>query len=674
MRVLLTATAATVAFLLIFIQPAITTFLLPSTGGHPYLWHGAQVVFLLLLTSGYWLAGRIGNWMPPRAVGLTLVALAASAAIPASWIPIQPDSIGSAVLFLSLAVGPGFLALSMGSVGTQITFVRLFENSSPYWLYASSNIGSLAAAWSYVFLIEPNVDLSTQVGTWKVLTAAIYLAVGVVFLTRSGGVAVTAAPSERPAPALRLKWVVAGLCPVALSLAATSYLTLHFGAQPTIWLAPFAAYLTTLAMAFTDAGRRVLSRVAPLAPIATVAAVFALLAPPGTSAWLFVIHVTLVAVLMAAWNLRLASMRPAPAHLSSFYVHASLGGFAAAILTSMAAPVLLNPEQFPGAVTRALRPILTTGAPEYLLFLFAGVALALRRSTRLITAVAATTAMVVGIVRADATSDILYWSRSELGQLVVTENETTRMITNGIVTHGYQNARCAARSEPLSCVEPVSYYGKLGAVEATVRSLREQTPILRMTVVGLGSGTMGAYCEEADTLTFYELDPRGAEVADRYFSFLERARSRCRRVQVLVGDGRLLAQVERSASMDFIVLDAFSSDTVPAHLLTEEGLAGFARLLTDDGAMLVHVSNRFFNLVPVVGAGVRAAGLSAVAGIDPGSPNRYASTWIVASRNQDLIDRVSERLRKAAIDVKKDPGGVEPWTDERHSLLAAIRK
>jgi len=673
-RALLTAAAATVAFQLIFIQPAITTFLLPSTGGHPYLWHGAQVVFLLLLTAGYWLAGRVGGWMSSRVLGACLILLALLTAIPPSWIPVQPSSIRSAILYLFLTTGPGFLALAMGSVGTQITFVRLFENRDPYWLYAASNAGSLLAAWSYVFLVEPNVDLSTQIAFWKMLTAIIFLSVGTVFIARNGQAAPRGPAPGQAVSRLRLKWIVAGLCPVALSLAATSYLTLHFGAQPMIWLAPFAAYLTTLAMAFTSAGSRVLARVARLAPFATVIAVLVLIAPPNTSIWLFVTHVTLISILMSAWNLRLASMRPPPALLSSFYVHASLGGFAAAVLISMAAPLLLNPAHFPDAVVRDLRAVLTTGAPEYLLFLLAGVALPARISTRLLTGIAAAVVAVVSMARADASSLVLHWSRTEFGQLVVTESPGNRMITNGIVTHGYQATRCASRADPLTCVEPTAYYGRLGPVGAAAASVRESTSTLRIGVVGLGAGTMGAYCEDGDSLTFYELDPRVVTVAEQYFSFLERARARCQRLQVSVGDGRLLALYAPAASMDLIVLDAFSSDAVPAHLLTAEGLLGFARLLAGGGAIAIHVSNRFFNLVPVVGAGVRAAGLTAIAGIDPGAPNRFSSTWVIASRNQAVIDRAGEKLRKAAIDVHANLGDVAPWTDERHSLLSALRK
>ncbi len=676
MSALLTAAAATVAFLLIAIQPAITTHLLPATGGHPYLWHGAQVVFLLLLTTGYWLAGRVGGWMRLRVLGACLAAMAVLTLVPAGWIPVQPHSIGSAVLLLGLTTGAGFLTLAMGSVGVQIAFVRLFAHRDPYWLYAASNAGSLFAAWTYVFLVEPNVDLSTQIVLWKSLTAAIFLTVAAVFITRKGSAAAQPVPPDPPSfgTRMKMKWIVTGLCPVALSLAATSYLTLHFGAQPTIWLAPFAVYLTTLAMAFTRAGSRVLSRLAVLAPYATVTAVAVLIAPPDTSIRLFIIHVALIAVLMAAWNLRLASMRPAPAGLASFYVHASLGGFAAAVLTSMAAPLLLDPARFPRALVEAIRPVLTTGAPEYLLALLAGVALASAGRTRWLTGLAAVAAAVTLNVRGGADSDVLYWSRSEFGQLVVTESAANRMITNGIVTHGYQATRCAAGSEPLTCVEPTAYYGKLGAAGAAVATVRERTPALRMAVVGLGAGTMGAYCEEGDSLTFYELDPRVAAVADAHFSFMARARSRCRSVDVEIGDGRILAQYAPAASLDAIVLDAFSSDTVPAHLLTAEGLAGFVRLLVGDGAIAIHVSNRFFDLVPVVGAGIRAAGLHAISAIDPGAPNRYASTWVVASRNPAVVDRVGERLRKAAIDVRVEPGNASAWTDERHSLLSALRK
>jgi hypothetical protein len=671
---LLTAAAATVAFQLIFIQPAITTFLLPSTGGHPYLWHGAQVVFLLLLTSGYWLAGRVGGWMSLRVLGASLILLALLTAIPPSWIPVQPSSIGSAILFLFLATGPGFLALAIGSVGTQITFVRLFENRDPYWLYAASNAGSLLAAWSYVFLVEPNVDLSAQIAFWKTLTAIIFLSVGMVFIARNGRAAPRGPVPDPAAPGLRLRWIAAGLCPVALSLAATSYLTLHFGAQPTIWLAPFAAYLTTLAMAFTSAGSRVLERVARLAPIATVVAVLVLIAPPNTSIWLFVTHVTLISILMSAWNLRLASMRPPPALLSSFYVHASLGGFAAAVLISMAAPLLLNPAHFSDTVIRDLRAVLITGAPEYLLFLLAGVALPARISTRLLMGIAATVVAVVSMLRADASSLVLHWSRTEFGQLVVTESPGNRMITNGIVTHGYQATRCASRADPLTCVEPTAYYGKLGPVGAAAATVRESTSTLRMGVVGLGAGRWARTARTETALrsmsSIRASSPSRSSISVSSSAPARTARA-CRYRWATAAFWRCSRRRTRWTSWSWT---HFRRTPCPHISLRRRGLLGFTRLLAGDGAIAIHVSNRFFNLVPVVGAGIRAAGLTAIAGIDPGAPNRFSSTWVIASRNQAVIDRVGEKLRKAAIGVQASLGDVKPWTDERHSLLSALKK
>ena len=731
----------TAAFLLIVVQPAITSFLLPRTGGHPYLWHASQVCFLMLLMIGYGLV-QVGleRWSLRRiAVGIAFIGCIAI--LPPPLMAAKSVSVPGAITTLIVVVGPIFLMLATVSIGAQMTYVAISGRANPYWLYSASNLGSLAAAYMYVFAVEPNFDISAQITAWRASAGLLLLAIACALIVWSRRQRFLGQRFGRSTVRERLSWVLGGLWPVGLSLTCTSYLTVVFGAQPAVWLAPFAAYLTTLVLAFTDRGRVVLNQLARAMPAAGIIVTTLLFYPLASGGWLFASHVVLVGVLMAGWNAWLASRRPEAAQLPSFYRNAAFGGLIASLLVSLAAPVALDPALYPASVVAGLRPVLATTTPEYIVFAMGGVVLAqshlrvqslwmfvlveacalgaavplgaralsgdrlmsesilavvavsviavtvFRIRTRLQAAVCAAAAIVVSCIQWNASDTVAYWTRSAFGQVVISDRSSQRVLTNGLITHGVQPIDCAKGYLPIECVTPTSYYAHAGPLGIAMRVVREQHATIRLGVVGLGAGTVAAYCRAGDSLTFYEIDPKILGVAERFFRFLEFARANCGGLTVAVGDGRLLAQHQLSGAFELFVMDAFTSDSIPTHLLTKEGLRDFARITASTGVLAVHVSNRYFDLAPVVTAAVRGTGLGVIAVSDRGGADRYSSSWVLASQSERTVARLRAELferdevgapaarpRKSGFVELGVSHTMQAWSDERHSLLEALRK
>lgn len=520
-----------------------------------------------------------------------------------------------------------------------------------------------------------------------------------------------AAASPRIDPARRLRWILLAAVPSGLLAAVTNLVTTDLLSAPLLWVVPLAIYLATFVVAFSVRGRRAL----PAILVVTPAALTLLWIPLGlSSGWpivpLLVIEYVGLAIVATALHGRLAEDRPPAAGLTGFYLTMSAGGVIGGAFVGLLAPavfpaiweypILIAGAAFalavsgPAAGKRAatsIRTLIHGWVPRFVPYLVvAGVLLAIMEATGspalqqaarwlliggLVVLIggqprvfAATTAAALIMVTLVLVPPAVFRDRSFFGVVQVFRDDRARLtfLLHGTTTHGIQS------SDPARAGDPGSYFARSGPMGDLFSALADRPP-MSIRVVGLGAGSLAAYAREGDDLTFFEIDPLVARVAadPALFTFLRDAGDRA---SVRVGDGRLLLRDEPAGSADVIILDAFTSDAVPVHLVTGEALADAARVLRPGGVLAVHVSNRYYDLEPPVSAGLEAAGLEVQRIIDTPTPEEAAagasiSHWLVATRPaeaQELRAELASRGWTA-------PRAGEPLVDDFADLLRYLR-
>jgi len=742
MRAVLAGVAFLGAFLVIAIQPAIAVRLSPAIGGSAYTWVAIQCVFQGLLLGGYVAISHLsGRWRSRRVVLGAVLLLAAAYAwcIPIESLTVASDlDGGAAVLFVLVSVGPVFACLCMLSIAVQVVATALGD-VRPGWLYAVSSVGSLVAVFGYAFLVEPNVDVSWQLRVWRISAGALLIVSGasVVTFRTDRNVIDRSNSGLAPPAASTAAWTAGGFVPVTLSLGCTYLLSLEFGSHPCVWLGPFGVYLITMALAFVESGANILRVASKATPLAMVVLVYSLMQPWTTGFYTFGLHVALLGVLLSSWHTWLVSQRPPARHLPRFYAAVALGGLLASATSYLSAPSLLNPEAYGNRLSAIGTTLFGTLAPEYLLGSFAtafilpgfagsvgplagrlgeaaclgavafcapfqllerlrvstagraaaglaaciGVVLIMRIRDRLSTATCVAAVLVAAVVVSPESDIVLFHHRSVLGQVRVLERGGERILVHGTTNHGSQALNCAVGKNPVACAQPTTYYARSGPLGVTIEHVRREVGSLRFLSVGLGAGTLGAYCDRSDTIQFIELDPAVVSIARTFFGFLDSASHRCEAVDVQTGDGRtVLRGLRRDRDVDVLVMDAFSSDNMPLHLMTKEALLEGSSALSAHGLIAVNVSSRYFNVARVVMATAGRAGLASVLVRDRAPRGgRSASEWVFLAMDAVALAELQSVLRSAFEDVSavNEPGfaasGVRGWTDERRSILSAIR-
>lgn len=739
--------AAASAFLLIAIQPAAALAVLPATGGSPALWHALQGLFQLLLLAGYALAGLLfGRRSRSVTTYAYLMWAGAAAALAAPDTLADPAVVTlgplTAAAVVALNVGVAFCLLATCSVAIQIVYWRTTAGRSPFWLYAASNAGSLAGVLAYPLVIEPRVDVSSQLWWWRLGSIATLIVLGSVTFRRRHSVP---APEGSPAGSgllirQRLLWVCGGFCSVGLSLACTTYLAVDLGSHPVVWLGPFSLYLITLIVAFSPRTAACAARIAKAAPFAIALLWAGLLTSwPQTLAGI-ALHLAGVAILLAGWHVWLASKRPDGDRLIGFYTHAISGGVMASAIVGFAAPAVFNPALYTHAGAALPPTISRMLVPEYALLVlasllivadatagvspkrdrilslaeggvcawvaFACVTPAIRLvsggaalSTGSIAAAIGVGAAVVllrsraqlvpalvGVALLSAfesrpSAQVVEQRRSLFGTLRITDAGTWRTLLHGTTVHGVQPLSCINGTDAARCAEPTAYYHRSGPIARVIETAAALWGRSDAAVIGLGAGTLAAYCGPIGRLSFLEIDPGVVSVAERRFRYLETGRSRCASLDVDVGDARVVLRARRDR-FDLLIADAFSSDTVPAHLLTREALREYGERLRSDGVIMFHISNRYFELEHVIARNAGLLDLEALAVSDdarsPGTDDyRLPSTWVLVARGR-TFDAFSRALsggaggpafRRRALDLAG-----RAWTDQRHSLFDVLRR
>lgn len=718
-RPLFAATIFLSAGLTFLVQPMIARMLLPMLGGSPAVWNTSMAFFQAALLLGYAYAHglqRLGSVR--RQVAVHAVVLLAAAAVLPVRVPEllgEPQADAPIIWLLSalaLSVGAPFAALSATAPLIQAWYARARsasrEGADPYVLYAASNLGSLIGLVAYPLLVEPTLGLPDQAAWWT----AGFLVFGALLL--AAGVQAWRAPTACPAPAAeaeastrpttwrdRLIWVGLAAVPSSLLLGVTTHLSTDVAAAPFLWVAPLALYLVTFILAFQ--AKPILSRdralfwQGGLLPVA-----MALLLVRSTNLALL-LGVGLTAFFFAALvcHQRLAERRPPPDRLTEFYLWLSLGGVLGGSFNAFLAPILFdNVWEYPLALvlTALARPwkrgrlsILEMVCLAAGLFAIGGAVLQLRGGTvvllQVFTAVAIACAFLVRdrtwafvlllIGMASQTHAALPGSRQLaaergfFGTLRVDVRQDAQLgpvhaLYHGTTLHGAQALRPDRRCTPMTYYAPTTPIGQAFAF------VQSRDGSARLGVVGLGAGSVAAYVREADRLRFFEIDPLVARFArdQRYFTYM----SDCARgpVDIVLGDARLKLTTEPVAAYDLLLIDAFSSDSVPTHLLTTEAMRIYLERLAPDGLLVLHLSNRHLNLQRSAAATVEAAGGAALLQNfkkpSGAGSTANASDVMVVAKSPAVLETLAMDPRWRA---PRDVGG-RAWSDSYVNIVGAL--
>lgn len=732
-----TASMFLASALLFVVEPMLAKMALPLVGGTPAVWNTCLVFFQAALLMGYLYAHASRAWLGRRAQAVVHLALVSLPLVPLGMLPLRlstawlPPASSNPSLWilatLAAAVGVPFVALASNAPVLQ----RWFADSGhagaadPYFLYAASNAGSLAGLFAYPLLIEPSLRVSQQSRLWSegyvlfvVMTAACALAAW-----RGGRV-----PDREPATesagdggwSERLRWIALAFAPSSLMLGVTTAITTDVSTMPLFWVLPLATYLLSFVLAF--ARRPIVSHVWMVRrlPFLILVGLFpfvsrmrlplAILAP---------LYLGLLFGVSMVCHGELARRRPHVGRLTEFYLLVSIGGVIGGIFNAIIAPVVFRSAlEFPIAIVIAalLRPALDVKA------LTKSAARLARRNDWLWPAALGLTVsgVIVGLSRAGITigytltvlifGDSMIWclsfgrrprrfalgtvalliasslytgplgrvletDRSYFGVYRVTNDPSGRFryLVSGGTLHGMQSLDPARRSEPLA------YYTRTGPAGQIARAVRARSAPGQWAIVGLGAGAMACLSAPGQGVTFYEIDPLVARLATdgRYFTFLQECQPSA---GIVLGDARLEIANAADGQFALIVLDAFSGDAIPIHLMTREAVALYLRKLAPGGVIAFHISSLYVQLAPTLARLAEDAHLASLAAVDRVRSKAEADTgksdshWLVMARSE-------ADLAGLTIDVSR-PGGWQPvqaddrakvWTDDYSNLLSVIK-
>jgi SAM-dependent methyltransferase len=657
------------AFLLFLVQPIIAKLILPRFGGSVAVWATCLVFFQAALLSGYAIAHTLVRGDHRRALhwmhrALLLASLALLPIVPGAAAPALAalDPGLQILLLLGVTIGLPFTLLAMTSPLLQSWIAAAPGGSNPYRLFALSNLASLAALLAYPWLIEPWLRTAAQAQAWSAAYAAYVGVLLLVSLRRwaAGAPALAAAVADAAVPpwSHRLAWFVLAALGSYELLAVTNHLTQNIPSFPMMWVLPLVIYLASFTLCF-DGERWIAPRAYRAATLAAVLGMALLLLRErqiDNLGW----HIGgfllgLFAVCMFCHG-ELARSRPAASRLTHFYLAVSAGGVAGGALVALGAPALLS-GYFEVEIG--------------LVLLAAAVLWRTRRAGRAWVAAGALVLLASAATAAwrvhDARRQVVEISRNFYGVLRIREYASDdpaaheRVMVHGRILHGQQFLSPQRRRQP------TSYYTEASGVGRLLRALADRP--LQLGAVGLGAGTIASYGKPGDHYRFYEIDPAIVDAAHRHFSFIADSTAT---VDVRVGDGRLLLQGEAPASFDVLVVDAFSGDAIPTHLLTREAVALYRRRLKPGGVIALHLSNSHLDLRGVVGQIATELDLQLAYVADPGiagDVGSSASDWILLAEDRTVLDRP---LIAQATKALPQRAHARAWTDDYSNIVQVL--
>lgn len=729
-------TVFTSAALVFLVQPMVAKLVLPLLGGSPSVWNTSMAFFQLALLAGYFYAHLLQRIPSVRAQAMTHVAalIVAAIALPlrVNGLAGPPSSEHPnlwLLAVLTLSIGAPFAVLSATAPLVQAWHARtigVVEGKEPYVLYAASNLGSLIALLAYPIVVEPLFPLAGQRYGWSGAYGVFVLVIGTLAIAvsrvRSAAVQHVQAAVPKPAWRERLVWVALAAIPSSLMLGVTTHLTTDVASAPFLWVVPLALYLVTFILAFQEK-----PAISPALTLtlqgAAVAACVALL-PFKSSAFALQLFVHLAAFFLTALmcHQRLVARRPDPAHLTEFYLCLSLGGVVGGAFNAFLAPVIFNDVwEYPIvlALSCLVRPwgdlnripirnwvMLVVGVAaavamsvavtfassrlttesvvgafdqaevfdmgmKTLLVLAVIAAFVIRRHALLFFAVLAVLSYAAETA-ADRTDTRQSW-RSFFGVLKQSETYVpsvgqVKMLAHGTTLHGAQ------AQDPRYACRPLVYYTPGTPIGQVFLAKQKASPSLRIGAVGLGTGSVAGYVRARDHLTFFEIDPLVVRIASDPVNFSYTTLCAKSPVDYVIGDARLTVAQQPAGSFDILLIDAFSSDAVPAHLLTVEAVRGYLTKLKPDGVLILHLSNRNLDLMHPAQAVARAAGGWALAQNYVAPAKDAEGTW-ESSEDAVIVARSHEALEAFKASGKwrnGDPFKARPWTDDYTNLAGSL--
>ena len=676
------------AFLLFLVQPLIGKYILPWFGGSPAVWTTCMVFFQTLLLAGYVYAHLVSKLGARAQAVVHGVLLLASVAM----LPIVPDPsatagnahpVGQIFLLLLSSVGLPYVTLAATGPLLQSWITPWIWPSialgrpgrSPYWLYSLSNAGSLLALLSFPFVLEPSLDRLAMARWWGVgyvVFAASCAACGLIMTRRSNRshLAITADESHRETSSIahwtraldRVMWIMLPACGSILLLAVTNQLCQDVAVVPFLWVLPLSLYLVTFVLCFQS--ERLYWRPMYMAGLALAMILTAVMIRwnPAIELQIAGFSVVLFVSCMSCHG-ELYRLRPPPRELTSYYMLSALGGALGGVFVALIAPLIFTRFlELPIGLVAAAALVLTAtfrdgrsrlagGKPRWIWLAMLPAFLIPSEMLR---------SMAFKPI-----GDAIVATRDFYGMLGIYEHQNGRLreLRHGRINHGVQFTDQARRNSP------TSYYGETSGVGLALLHL-QPAHARRVGIVGLGAGTLAAYGKKDDDLRFYEINPAVERLARSYFTFLADSPAR---IEIIPGDARLSLERESDQHYDLLILDAFSSDAIPVHLLTAEAFDVYRRHVDlAHGVIAVHISNHHLDLKPVVRAAARRLDVDAAVIRNDADDTRAinSSTWVLLTGNRAFLDSDPIRARTQEADSEQEE---VLWTDDFTNLLGILK-
>ena len=719
------------AALLFQIQLIAAKMMLPKLGGAPAVWAAAMVFFQSMLLLGYGYAHQLTEklrWIN-QALAHCFLIMAALVLLPSGVMgdmggALNDNPIVFVLYLLAAYIGLPFLLLSTTTPLMQSWYGRIAPASdNPYILYAASNAGSFVGLLSYPFLVEPYFSLSQQISIWiygfLALTAMMVIAVALVLRAqKNGGIELVRSSSKSAAPwQQKWRWFLYAFIPASMMLSVITHITTDIAAIPLVWVIVLAVYLLTFVLVFSDKLKLDLNTMG----VGLLCIILLVLAVPFVSFFVNVWALVLLYLLLffaaaMVFHASLAAIKPGAGQAAQYYMYVALGGAAASALNGIIAPVFFaDVYEWPLILILAAwfmprwpkigftihdiaLPVLVGAALYFLAFTgYTQIAPGMKKllvmelcvggiflfflyrwhGYRLRFVIGICAMMVVGNYVATHDDHVIAKTRGFFGVIKVARDELTQKNTllNGTTIHGVQVF--SANQETM----PQTYYTPIGPLGSLMQTLAPELDQYPMAVAGLGAGSVACYAANNDdtgvwqTVDFFEIDPNVIEFArnENLFTYLKQCPA-----NIIVGDARLNLSKEPDHKYGMIILDTFSSDAIPMHMLTEQSIALFAKKLIPGGVIAIHISNRYFNLEPVVAAIAEQQKMTAAIMTqrkkpelpDTNSPIAWtASRWMIVSADADKIDALLHQPEWRP--AKSNSSSL--WTDDYSSIWSVLQ-